>query len=171
MHHIDGIDRDQITMFPEALDDYIHEDNPVRFVDAFVGSLDLSSQGLRRVIPADTGRPPYHPGDLLRLYIYGYLNRVRSSRRLEKEANRNVELMWLLRRLTPDFKTIADLRRDNHKAIQKVCRSFTLFCRECDLFGGELIAIDGSKFKAVNSRHRNYPNGSSTPSSRRSTRI
>lgn len=156
MHHIDGIDRDQITMFPEALDDYISQDDPVRFIDAFVGSLDLSSLGFQRVIPADTGRPPYHPGDLLRLYIYGYLNRVRSSRRLEKEANRNVELMWLLRRLTPDFKTIADFRRDNHKAIQKVCRSFTLFCRECDLFGGELIAIDGSKFKAVNSRRRNF---------------
>jgi len=156
MHHIDGINRDQITMFPEALDDYIHEDNPVRFIDAFVGSLDLSSLGFRRVTTADTGRPPYHPGDLLRLYIYGYLNRVRSSRRLEKEANRNVELMWLLRRLTPDFKTIADFRRDNLNAIQKVCRSFTLFCRECDLFGGELIAIDGSKFKAVNSRRRNF---------------
>lgn len=156
MHHIDGIDRDQITMFPEALDDYISEDNPVRFIDAFVESMDLSSLGFQRVTTADTGRPPYHPGDLLRLYIYGYLNRVRSSRRLEKEANRNVELMWLLRRLTPDFKTLADFRRDNHKAIQKVCRSFTLFCRDCDLFGGELIAIDGSKFKAVNSRRRNF---------------
>ena len=143
-------------MFPEALDDYINEDNPVRFVDAFVGSLDLSSLGFQRVITADTGRPPYHPGDLLRIYIYGYLNRVRSSRRLEKETNRNVELMWLLRRLTPDFKTIADFRRDNLKAIQKVCRSFALFCRECDLFGGELIAIDGSKFKAVNSRRKNF---------------
>jgi len=156
MRHIEGIDRDQITMFPDALDDYISEDNPVRFVDAFVRSLELSSLGFQRVITADTGRPPYHPGDLLRLYIYGYLNRVRSSRRLEKEANCNVELMWLLRRLTPDFKTIADFRRDNLKAIQKVCRSFTLFCRECDLFGGELIAIDGSKFKAVNSRRRNF---------------
>jgi len=113
MHHIDGLDRDQITMFPEALDDYISSDNPVRFIDAFVGSLNLSSLGFQRVTTADTGRPPYHPGDLLRLYIYGYLNRVRSSRRLEKETNRNVELMWLLRRLTPDFKTIADFRRDN----------------------------------------------------------
>ncbi|MFQ5943662.1 MAG: IS1182 family transposase [Anaerolineales bacterium] len=156
MHHIDGINRDQITMFPEALDDYISEDNPVRFIDAFVGSLDLSSLGFQQVTTADTGRPPYHPGDLLRLYIYGYLNHVRSSRRLEKETNRNVELMWLLRRLIPDFKTIADFRRDNHKAIQKVCRSLTLFCRECDLFGGELIAIEGSKFKAVNSRRRNF---------------
>ena len=155
MQHIEGIDRDQITMFPEALDDYITDDNPVRFIDAFVESLDLSSLGFQRVIPADTGRPPYHPGDLLRLYIYGYLNRIRSSRRLEKESNRNVELMWLLRRLTPDFKTIADFRRDNLEAIQKVCRSFTLFCRECGLFGGELVAIDGSKFKAVNSRRRN----------------
>jgi transposase len=156
MHHIDGIDRDQLTMFPEALDDYISPGNPVRFIDAFVKSLDLTSLGFQRVITAVTGRPPYHPGDLLRLYVYGYLNRVRSSRRLEKEANRNVELMWLLRRLTPDFKTIADFRRDNLQAIQKVCRSFTLFCRECDLFGGELIAIDGSKFKAVNSRRRNF---------------
>jgi len=112
MHHIDGINRDQITMFPEALDDYIQEDNPVRFIDAFVGSLDLSSLGFQRVIHADTGRPPYHPGDLLRLYIYGYLNRVRSSRRLEKETNRNVELMWLLRRLTPDFPG-QDLRQDH----------------------------------------------------------
>jgi len=156
MHHIDDINRDQLTMFPEAFDDYISEDNPVRFIDAFVESLKLSFLGFQRVTTADTGRPPYHPGDLLRLYIYGYLNRVRSSRRLEKETHRNVELMWLLRRLTPDFKTIADFRRDNLKAIQKVCRSFTIFCRECDLFGGELIAIDGSKFKAVNSRRRNF---------------
>ncbi len=156
MQHIEGINRDQITMFPEAIDDYISEDNPVRFIDAFVGKLDLSSLGFQRVTTADTGRPPYHPGDLLRLYIYGYLNRIRSSRRLEKETNRNVELIWLLRRLSPDFKTIADFRRDNLKAIQMVCRSFTLFCRECDLFGGELIAIDGSKFKAVNSRRKNF---------------
>ena len=125
-------------------------------IASLIGNLDLSSQGFQRVIHAGTGRPPYHPGDLLRLYIYGYLNRVRSSRRLEKETNRNVELMWLLRRLTPDFKTIADFRRDNLKAIQKVCRSFTLFCRDNDLFGGELIAIDGSKFKAVNSRRKNF---------------
>jgi len=114
MQHIDGLDRDQITMFPEALDDYISEDNPARFIDAFVGSLDLSSLGFQRVTTADTGRPPYHPGDLLRLYIYGYLNRVRSSRRLEKETNRNVELMWLLRRLTPDFPG-QDLRQDHRR--------------------------------------------------------
>jgi len=149
MHHIEGIDRDQITMFPEALDDYISPDNPVRFIDAFVGSLDLSSLGFQRVITDITGRPPYHPGDLLRLYIYDYLNRVRSTRRLEKEANRSVELMWLLSRLTPGFKTIADFRRDNHRAIERVCRSFILFCRECDLFGGELIAIDGACHRQV----------------------
>ena len=156
MDHIQGNDRDQLTLFPEALDDYICQENPVRFIDGFINNLDLRQMGFTHAVLQETGRPPYHPGDLLKLYVYGYLNRVRSSRRLEKEANRNVELMWLMRRLTPDFKTIADFRRDNHKAIQKVCRSFTLFCRECDLFGGELIAIDGSKFKAVNSRRKNF---------------
>ena len=157
MHHIDGIDRDQITMFPEALDDYIHEDNPVRFVDAFVGNLDLSSLGFQRVTTADTGRPPYHPGDLLRLYIYGYLNRVRSSRRLEKETNRNVELMWLLRRLTPDFPG-QDLRQDhrrlspgqsqsNPKGLPLLypflsgMRSFRRRTMELPRFGGQLRAI------------------------------
>jgi transposase/macrodomain Ter protein organizer (MatP/YcbG family) len=156
MDHIQGNDRDQLTLFPEALDDYISQENPVRFINAFINNLDLRQMGFTHAVLQETGRPPYHPGDLLKLYVYGYLNRVRSSRRLEKEVNRNVELMWLLRRLTPDFKTIADFRRDNLKAIQKVCRSFTLFCRECDLFGGELIAIDGSKFKAVNSRRKNF---------------
>jgi transposase len=156
MDHIQGNDRDQLTLFPEALDDYISQENPVRFIDAFINNLDLRQMGFTHAVLQETGRPPYHPGDLLKLYLYGYLNRVRSSRRLEKEANRNVELMWFLRRLTPDFKTIADFRRDNHNAIRKVCRSFTLFCRECDLFGGELIAIDGIKFKAVNSRRNNF---------------
>ncbi len=136
-------------MFPESLDEYIGDGNPVRFIDAFVDSLDLQALGFERAVPNETGRPPYYPGDLLKLYIYGYLNHVRSSRRLEKEANRNVELMWLLGKLAPDSKTIADFRRDNRQAIRAVCR-------ELGMFGGELVAIDGSKFEAVSSRHRNF---------------
>jgi transposase len=143
-------------MFPESLDDYIAEDNPVRFMDAFVDSLDLQELGFERAVPKETGRPPYDPRDLLKLYIYGYLNRIRSSRKLEKEAGRNVEVMWLLRKKTPDFKTIADFRRDNGEPIRGTYREFTLLCRKLDLFGGELVAIDGSKFKAVNSRERNF---------------
>jgi len=154
--HIEGVDRNQLVLFPEALDEYISADNPIRFVDAFVDSLDLAVLGFKHAIPNDTGRPPYHPGDLLKLFVYGYLNRLRSSRLLEKEAGRNVELMWLLRKLTPDFKTIADFRKDNRQAIRNVCRVFTLYCRELGLFGGELVAIDGSKFKAVNRRDRNF---------------
>jgi transposase len=118
MGHIEGDDRDQMTLFPEALDDYVSQENPVRFIDAFVGSLDLEGLDFAHAVPNDLGRPPYNPADLLRLYTYGYLNRVRSSRQLEKEANRNVELMWLLRRLAPDFKTIADFRKDNAQAIR-----------------------------------------------------
>jgi len=156
MSFIEGANRNQMVMFPQSLDEYIGEDNPVRFIDAYVDSLDLQTLGFQRAMPKETGRPPYHPGDLLKLYIYGYLNGVRSSRRLEKEAGRNVELMWLLGKLTPDFKTIADFRKDNRQAIRRVFREFTFYCRELDLFGGELIAIDGSKFKAVNSRHRNF---------------
>ena len=155
MDHIQGTDRDQLTLFPEALDDYISQDNPVRFIDAFVDSLDLHSLGFTHAIPATTGRPPYHPGDLLGLYVYGYLNRIRSSRLLEREAGRNLELVWLLGKLTPDFKTIADFRKDNRKAIRQVCRAFVLLCRDLHLFGGELVAIDGSKFKASNNRARN----------------
>lgn len=155
MGHIQGTDRDQLTLFPEALDDYISQDNPVRFIDGFVESLDLQSLGFAHTIPATTGRPPYHPGDLLGLYVYGYLNRIRSSRLLEREAGRNLELVWLLGKLTPDFKTIADFRKDNRKAIRQVCRAFVLLCRDLDLFGGELVAIDGSKFKASNNRARN----------------
>ncbi|MGD8815465.1 MAG: IS1182 family transposase [Anaerolineales bacterium] len=155
MKHIQGINRDQMTLFPEALDDYIAEDNTVRFLDAFVDTLDFTSLGFEHAIPEETGRPPYDPADLLRLYLYGYLNRIRSSRQLERESHRNVEVMWLLRRLTPDFKTIADFRRNNRSPIQQVCRQFTLFCRNADLFSGDLVAIDGSKFKAVNSRARN----------------
>ena len=155
MDHIQGTDRDQPTLFPEALDDYIAQDNPVRFIDAFVDSLDLQGLGFTHALPAETGRPPYHPGTLLKLYVYGYLNRIRSSRLLEKEAGRNLELVWLLGKLTPDFKTIADFRKDNRKAIRQVCRAFVLLCRDQGLFGGELVAIDGSKFKASNNRARN----------------
>jgi transposase len=143
-------------MFPESLDEYIADDSPVRFIDAFVDSLDLQALGFERAVPEERGRPPYHPGDLLKLYVYGYLNRVRSSRRLEREAQRNVEVMWLLRKLAPDFKTIADFRRDNGKPILAVFREFTVMCRRLGFFGGQLVAIDGSKFKAANSRDRNF---------------
>ncbi len=156
MDYIRGVNRNQVTLFPEAVEDYITEDNPVRFIDAFVGKLDLSELGFNRAQPAETGRPAYDPGDLLRLYLYGYLNRVRSSRLLERETKVNIEVMWLLGKLSPDFKTIADFRRDNLKAIKQVCREFTLLCRKLQLFGGELVAVDGSKFKAVNSRRRNF---------------
>lgn len=156
MAYIAGADRSQAVLLPEVLDDFIRADNPVRFLDAFVGQLDLGALGFQRAVPADTGRPGYDPGDLLRLYIYGYLHRIRSSRRLEQESHRNVELMWLLRRLTPDFKTIADFRRDHPRALKPVGREFVLVCRQLGLFGGELLAIDGSKFQAVNARHRSY---------------
>ena len=156
MGFVQGVHRDQLVMFPELLDDYIAEDNPVRFIDAFVDSLDLQALGFERAVPRETGRPPYHPGDLLKLYVYGYLNRIRSSRKLEREANRNVEVMWLLGKLAPDFKTIADFRRDNGEPIRAVWGEFTVLCRRLGLYGGELVAIDGSKFKAVNSRERNF---------------
>src|SRR3989442_15033092 len=156
MDYIRGANRNQVILFPESVEDYITEDNPVRFIDAFVGSLDLAGLGFLRAQPAETGRPAYDPGDLLRLYLYGYLNRVRSSRMLERETKVNLEVMWLLGKLGPDFKTIADFRRDNLKAIKQVCREFTLLCRKLKLFGGELVAIDGSKFKAVNNRRRNF---------------
>jgi len=156
MNHIKGNDRDQLTLFPDALDDYISQDSPVRFIDAFVDSLDLNRLAFRHATLQETGRPPYHPADLLKLYLYGYLNHIRSSRQLEREAHRNVEVMWLIRRLSPDFKTIADFRRNNREPIRRVCREFSLFCRKLDLFGGNLVAIDGSKFKAVNRRDRNF---------------
>lgn len=156
MGFIEGEDRKQTMLFPEVLEDYITEENPVRFIDVFIEGLDLSEMGYQRAIPKETGRPPYDPGDLLRLYVYGYLNRTRSSRQLEREAGRNVELMWLMRKLRPDFKTIADFRRDNPQGIKKVCREFTLWCKRLELFGGELVAIDGSKFQAVNSPKRNF---------------
>jgi len=159
MDYIRGTARNQVILFPEAVEDYITEDNPVRFIDAFVTSLDLGGLGFQRAQPAETGRPAYDPGDLLRLYLYGYLNRVRSSRMLEREAKVNLEVMWLLGKLRPDFKTIADFRRDNLAALKGVCREFTWLCRKLKLFGGELVAIDGSKFKAVNNRRRNFNEG------------
>lgn len=156
MAYIAGRDRAQAVLLPEVLDDFVGPENPVRFLDAFVAQLDLAVLGFQRAVPAGTGRPGYDPGDLLRLYLYGYLHRIRSSRRLERETHRNVELMWLLRRLTPDFKTIADFRRDHPEALKGVCREFILLCRRLELFGGELLAIDGSKFRAVNARDRSY---------------
>jgi transposase len=153
---IEGEDRGQGTLLPEHLDDYVTEDNPVRVVDVFVDELDLAGLGFARVVPAKTGRPAYHPAVLLKLYIYGYLNRIQSSRRLEREAQRNVELMWLTRRLAPDFKTIANFRKDNGKAIRNVCRQFVVLCQQLDLFSDAVVAIDGSKFKAVNSSDRNF---------------
>ncbi|MDM0116072.1 IS1182 family transposase [Variovorax sp. J22R133] len=156
---IEGADRHQVTLLPECLDDYVGEDNPVRIVDAFVGELDLHALGFEGADPAATGRPAYHPSVLLKLYIYGYLNRIQSSRRLEREAQRNIELMWLTGRLTPDFKTIADFRHDNGKGIRNVCRRFIVLCRQLKLFSQAVVAIDGSKFKAVNSRDRNFSPG------------
>lgn len=153
---IEGECRTQTTLMPESLDDYVSETNPVRVVDVFVDELDLSKLGFVRVEPAVTGRPSYHPSVLLKLYIYGYLNRLQSSRRLEKEAQRNVELMWLTGRLTPDFKTIANFRKDNGKAIRGVCRQFVVLCQQLGFFSEALVAIDGSKFKAVNNRDRNF---------------
>src|SRR5262245_2928722 len=156
MPYISGAPRDEVLLFPPSLDEYITDDNPVRFIDAFVDQLDLHQLGFTRAVASPLGRPAYHPGDLLKLYIYGYLNRLRSSRLLERETRRNLELIWLLKKLSPDFKTIADFRKDNLIPIQKVCRDFTLLCKALDLFGGELVAIDGSKFKAVNNRKRNF---------------
>lgn len=152
MSHVTGQSRYQSTLFPEVLDDIIAADCPVRVIDAFVDMQDLAAEGFSKVEAEETGRPPYDPGDLLKLYIYGYLNRVRSSRRLAAEATRNVEAMWLINRLTPSFKTIADFRKDHAAAMVRVCRAFLAFCREQALFGAELLAIDGSKIAAVASR-------------------
>lgn len=156
MNYIAGSDRGEALLLPEVLDDYITPENPVRFIEAFVAQLDLSKAGFTKAQLNETGRPPYDPGDLLRLYLYGYLNRVRSSRGLEREAARNLELIWLLRKLRPDFKTIADFRRDNSKAIKAVGREFILLCRKLELFGGELVAIDSTKIKGQNAKGRNY---------------
>src|SRR5580704_13881984 len=160
MAHISGFERSQLLLLPEAVDDYVGPDNPVRFIDAFVNGLDLVEAGFGRVQPKATGRPGYAPGDLLRLYIYGYLNRVRSSRRLEAETHRNIEVIWLIRTLKPDFKTIADFRADNRAAFKSVFRQFTLLCKRLDLFGRELLAVDGTRIKAVNNKDRNFTRNS-----------
>ncbi len=153
---VEGVSRDQVSFLPECLDDFIDEDNPARVVDVFVDGLDLRDLGFDRIDPRSTGRPSYHPSVLLKLYIYGYLNRVQSSRRLEREAGRNVEVMWLIGRLAPDHKTIADFRKNHGKAIRKVCSQFVELCRRVGLLTSASVAIDGSKFKAVNNRDRNY---------------
>jgi len=152
---IEGENRFQATLFPERLDDFIAADSAVRVVDVFIDGLDISGLGFKTV-PSDTGRPGYHPRMMLKLYVYGYLNRVQSGRRLEREAQRNVELMWLTGRLAPDFKTIANFRKDNGEAIRLVCREFVMLCRKLNLFKDAFVAIDGSKFKAVNTRDRNF---------------
>ena len=160
MAHLPGHDRSQLLLLPEAVDDYVAADNPVRFIEAFVDGLDLATLGFLGTVPKATGRPGYAPADLLKLYIYGYLNRTRSSRRLEAETHRNIEVIWLLRYLRPDFKTIADFRRINHKAFRPVFRQFVLLCRELDLFGKELLAVDGTRIKAVNNKDRNFTRAS-----------
>lgn len=152
----EGLSREQYIMFPEIIDDYINEENPVRFIDAFVENLDLLALDFTNAVAKERGTSAYNPKDLLKLYIYGYLNKIRSSRKLENETHRNVELMWLLRKLKPDFKTIADFRKDNLKGIQNVCKQFTLLCRELGLLSSDLVAIDGSKFKACNNKSNNY---------------
>jgi transposase len=156
MSYLRGPDRLQGQLLPACVEDYVGPEAAARFIDAYVESLNFSALGFTHAQAADTGRPPYHPADLLKLYLYGYLNRIRSSRRLEAEAGRNLELMWLLRGLRPDFKTIADFRKDNRKAFKPLFREFNLLCRKLDLFGAELVAIDGSKFKAVNNIRRHY---------------
>ena len=162
MPHIAGHNRSQALLLPESVDDYVGPENPVRFIDAFVEGLDLAAAGFVRVAPQVTGRPGYAPKDLLKLYVYGYLNRVRSSRRLEAETHRNIEVIWLLRHLKPDFKTIADFRRDNRIAFRPIFRQFVLLCRQLDLFGRELLAVDGTRIKAVNNKDRNFTRASLT---------
>ena len=157
-HFIEGLDRQQTMLLPEHLDDYVDEHSPVRAIDAFADMLDLAVLGFNTQ-PAATGRPGYHPGLMLRIYLYGYLNQVQSSRRLERECGRSLELIWLTGRLKPDFKTIADFRKDNGPAIRKVCQQFVALCRSMDLLDGDVVAIDGSRFKAVNSKAKNYTRG------------
>jgi transposase len=153
---VEGENRQQMILLPDCLDDYVIEDNPVRVIDAFIGELDLAALGFEGMLPATTGRPAYHPATLLKIYLYGYLNRIQSSRRLERETQRNIELMWLTGRLMPDFKTIADFRKGNGAAIRAVCRQFVVLCRQLNLFAEAVVAIDGSKFKAVNNRDKNF---------------
>lgn len=156
MSYLRGPDRSEVQLLPASFDDYVGAEAPVRFIDAYVEELDLGALGFKRTTPASTGRPGYHPADLLKLYLYGYLHRLRSSRRLESEAVRNLELIWLLRGVQPDFKTIADFRKDNRAAFPPLFKEFNLLCRRLELFGAELVAIDGSKFKAVNNKGRHY---------------
>ena len=157
---VEGEDRTQGVLLPEFLDDYVAEDNPVRVIDVFVDELDLRALGFEGVVPETTGRPAYHPATMLKIYVYGYVNQIQSSRRLERETARNVEMMWLTGRLTPDFKTIADFRKDNGPAIRSACRQFVALCRSLNLFAHAIVAIDGSRFKAVNSRDRSFSRGS-----------
>src|SRR5687767_5283188 len=157
--YVESQDRQQVTLLPECLDDFIGENNPVRVVDAFVDELDLAGMGFEGMAPSSTGRPSYHPTVLLKIYIYGYLNRIQSSRRLERECQRNLELMSLTGRAAPDFKTIADFRRDSGKGSRNVCRQLVTMCRDLKLLSQAVVAIDSSKFKAVNSRERNYSQG------------
>ena len=160
MHRfIDGEDRMQRALLPHSLEDYVDGENPVRVIEIFIDELDLAALGFSGVTPAATGRPSYHPSTMLKIYLYGCLNRVQSSRRLERETQRNIELMWLTGRLMPDFKTIADFHKDNGPAIRATCRQFVMLCRRLDLFCETVIAIDGSRFKAVNTRDKNYTHG------------
>lgn len=156
MGYVAGTNREQVVLFPAVIDDYVSGENPVRFVEAFVKGLDLGALGFSKAEAEERGRPGYDPRDLLKLYLYGYLNEIRSSRKLERETLRNVEVMWLLRRLTPDHKTIANFRKENARVLPGVFREFTQLCRELQLFGAELVGIDGSKFRAVNGRDRNF---------------
>src|SRR5262245_47271445 len=156
MSYITGSDRHQVLLLPERIEDYVSPENPVRFLDAYVGTLNLRTLGFVHGATATTGRPPYDPADLLRLYLYGYLHRIRSSRLLEAECHRNLEVLWLLRQLRPDFKTIADFRKDNRRALLGVSRQFIGWCHELKLFGGQLVGIDGTKLAAVNSKDANF---------------
>ena len=154
--HVAGLNRDQTALFPDTLEGYVDKDNPVRFIDAFVDTLNLEKLGFKHALPTELGRPSYNPSDLLKLYVYGYLNQIRSSRKLERECHRNVEVMWLMKKLTPDFKTIADFRKDNVDCVKGVFKEFVKLCMSLDLYGAKLVAIDGTKFKAVNSLDRNF---------------
>jgi transposase len=154
--HVSGLNRNQTALFPQTLDEYVDQDNPVRFIDAFINSLNLEALGFKHSIPCDVGRPSYDPSDLLKLYVYGYLNQVRSSRRLERECHKNLEVIWLMKKLAPDFKTIADFRKDNAGCIKGVFKEFVKFCMGLDLYGAKYVAIDGVKFKAVNSIDKNF---------------
>lgn len=156
MRHLQGESRHQSTLFPDTLDEYVTEDNPVRVIDAFISSLDMAELGFTLAITNDTGRKPYNPADMLKLYVYGYLNQVRSTRRLEKECHRNIEVLWLMQRLKPDFKTIANFRQQNSEAIRLACKAFIQFCRQANLLDSRLVAIDGSKFKAAASMSKTY---------------